>query len=457
MSHNLGQDHDQQAKAHRPRTWWEKLADINEDRKIGRRIGQLVLGLALVGIVAYLGITLTRKSRETARGAVGDVLSRAQELLPQDPSAASLVNVREAGNYYSSKSRDLFMRQLSAGAFMDAKGAAEYVGKCDKSLADLREIEADASASKDAWLYWNTVQQLHWYAAMNSTEPATRKEHLQKQIAVLDRMKKDFANHMVLSTAQPSAEGAQGSLVDRWRAMAEQELKSVDLIVGAPPADAGLSATFELEGGKSFTLKFYSSAAPKTVETFVALIQKGFFNGSAFHGVDSGEGTLTGGSALSRIVPERARIWHKDTLGYAIPNEANPLLRIVKGSVTTERAGSGSHGSHFVIHTEESATPNYGETVFAEVSSGLEHLEAYLKTAVVVTDPDVDNKHLPVTPLRIVKATVTGTPAHASDDSWRAVIEDPKTPELSAEEKRLAESQPTTAPTTIPTSAPAPK
>jgi len=61
--------------------------------------------------------------------------------------------------------------------------------------------------------------------------------------------------------------------------------------------------TFEMEGGKSFQAELYPETAPNTVNNFLSLVKKGFYDGVIFHRVIEGfmiqggdpEGTGTGG------------------------------------------------------------------------------------------------------------------------------------------------------------------
>ncbi len=61
--------------------------------------------------------------------------------------------------------------------------------------------------------------------------------------------------------------------------------------------------TFEMENGKKFKAELYSENAPNTVNNFISLVKKGYYNGLIFHRVIAGfmiqggdpNGTGTGG------------------------------------------------------------------------------------------------------------------------------------------------------------------
>ena len=125
------------------------------------------------------------------------------------------------------------------------------------------------------------------------------------------------------------------------------------------------SAVITLENGNSIRIEFFPADAPKTVENFVTLAKKGFYNGLTFHRVVSDfvvqggcpKGDGTGGP------------------GYQIKAEFNTQKHL-RGSVAMARSQHpDSAGSQFYI--TYGATPhldgNY--TVFGKVVSGMEHVD----------------------------------------------------------------------------------
>jgi cyclophilin family peptidyl-prolyl cis-trans isomerase len=120
-----------------------------------------------------------------------------------------------------------------------------------------------------------------------------------------------------------------------------------------------------LENGNEIRMDFYPADAPKTVENFVTLAKKGFYNNLTFHRVvpdfvvqgGCPKGNGTGGP------------------GYTIPAEFNKQKH-VRGTVAMARSQDpNSAGSQFYICY--GATPhldgNY--TVFGKVTSGMEHVD----------------------------------------------------------------------------------
>ena len=122
------------------------------------------------------------------------------------------------------------------------------------------------------------------------------------------------------------------------------------------------TAVITLEKGGEIRMEFYVEDAPKTVENFVTLAKKGFYNGLNFHRVvpdfvvqgGCPQGTGTGGP------------------GYTVKAEFNKQKH-VRGTVAMARSQHpDSAGSQFYICY--GATPHLdGQyTVFGRVVSGME-------------------------------------------------------------------------------------
>ena len=77
--------------------------------------------------------------------------------------------------------------------------------------------------------------------------------------------------------------------------------------------------TIEMEGGGVIRAELYPDVAPKTVENFVSLVQKGFYDGVIFHRVipgfmiQGGDPTGTGMGGPGHTIPggHRGRRFHR--------------------------------------------------------------------------------------------------------------------------------------------------
>ena len=111
-------------------------------------------------------------------------------------------------------------------------------------------------------------------------------------------------------------------------------------------------------------LTLFADKAPKTVENFVGLVKKGYYNGLIFHRVIKGfmlqggdpTGTGSGGTSL----------WGKD-----FADEINPDLTFDKpGTLAMANRGPDTNGSQFFITTAPTTWLNGHHTIFGVVSQG---------------------------------------------------------------------------------------
>jgi peptidyl-prolyl cis-trans isomerase B (cyclophilin B) len=135
-----------------------------------------------------------------------------------------------------------------------------------------------------------------------------------------------------------------------------------------------------LEKGGEIRLEFYPEDAPKTVENFVTLAKKGFYNGLNFHRVvpdfvvqgGCPKGNGTGGP------------------GYQIKAEFNKQKH-VRGTLAMARSQDpDSAGSQFYICYGTTPHLDGQYTVFGRVVSGMEHVDRIKQgdkmTAIAITE-----------------------------------------------------------------------
>jgi len=135
-----------------------------------------------------------------------------------------------------------------------------------------------------------------------------------------------------------------------------------------------------LEKGGEIRLEFYAEDAPKTVENFVTLAKKGFYNGLNFHRVvpdfvvqgGCPKGNGTGGP------------------GYQIKAEFNKQKHL-RGTLAMARSQDpDSAGSQFYICYGSTPHLDGQYTVFGRVVSGMEHVDRIKQgdkmTSVTITE-----------------------------------------------------------------------
>jgi cyclophilin family peptidyl-prolyl cis-trans isomerase len=132
-------------------------------------------------------------------------------------------------------------------------------------------------------------------------------------------------------------------------------------------------------------VELFQKDAPKTVENFITLVNKEFYNGVIFHRVIKGfmiqggdpTGTGTGGP------------------GYKFADELNANTEsykrgYVRGTLAMANAGPNTNGSQFFIMHADYPLPN-AYTIFGRVVEGLDVVDAIATTAVGRNDKPVED------------------------------------------------------------------
>ncbi|MYA29504.1 MAG: peptidylprolyl isomerase [Nitrospira sp. SB0672_bin_25] len=117
-------------------------------------------------------------------------------------------------------------------------------------------------------------------------------------------------------------------------------------------------------------LVFFPELAPKHVESFLNLAQKGFYNGTIFHRVIPGF-MIQGGDPNTKD-PSKRQLYGMGGPGYTVPAEFNRISH-ERGIVSAARAADpNSAGSQFFIVVDKASFLDGQYTVFGEVVSGME-------------------------------------------------------------------------------------
>jgi cyclophilin family peptidyl-prolyl cis-trans isomerase len=136
----------------------------------------------------------------------------------------------------------------------------------------------------------------------------------------------------------------------------------------APPmtidASTTYTATIDTSCG-TVVVKLLADQAPKTVNSFVFLADKHFFDGTKIHRIDTSIGIVQGGDPTGTGTGGP---------GYTIPDELTGNESYGPGVVAMANAGPNTGGSQFFIVYDQNghkldANPNY--TIFGRVVRGL--------------------------------------------------------------------------------------
>jgi peptidyl-prolyl cis-trans isomerase B (cyclophilin B) len=136
------------------------------------------------------------------------------------------------------------------------------------------------------------------------------------------------------------------------------------------PADilregASYTATLETSCG-DIVVRLLSDRAPETVNSFVFLAERGYFDGTRIHRIDGSIDVLQGGDPVGTGTGGP---------GYSIPDELTGDETYPPGTLAMANSGPNTGGSQFFIITGENghnldANPNY--TIFGRVIEGLD-------------------------------------------------------------------------------------
>nr|WP_303850963.1 peptidylprolyl isomerase [Seleniivibrio woodruffii] len=134
-----------------------------------------------------------------------------------------------------------------------------------------------------------------------------------------------------------------------------------------PKAAKAPMVVFETTQGK-IVFKLFPKEAPKTVENFVGLVNKGYYNGIIFHRIikdfmiQGGDPTGTGRGGES--------LW-----GGKFEDEFSQLTFSKKGLLAMANAGPNTNGSQFFITTVLTPWLDNRHTIFGEVVDGYDVVE----------------------------------------------------------------------------------
>ncbi|OGX26053.1 MAG: peptidylprolyl isomerase [Omnitrophica WOR_2 bacterium GWF2_38_59] len=135
-------------------------------------------------------------------------------------------------------------------------------------------------------------------------------------------------------------------------------------------------------------IQLFTSIAPKTCENFLGLIEKGYYDGIIFHRViknfmiQGGDPTGTGRGGES--------LW-----GGKFKDEVTQKVTFdKKGLLAMANAGPNTNGSQFFITTVPTPWLNMKHTIFGEVISGYEAVDAIENTQVGRGDKPVEDQKI---------------------------------------------------------------
>jgi cyclophilin family peptidyl-prolyl cis-trans isomerase len=132
-------------------------------------------------------------------------------------------------------------------------------------------------------------------------------------------------------------------------------------------------ATIVLEKGGEIQLDLYADRAPNTVNNFMFLSCKGFYDGVTFHRVLEGFMAQTGDPQGTGM----------GSAGYRFDDEISDLTFDSEGVVAMANSGPDTNGSQFFITFGPTPHLDGGYTIFGQVTSGMD-----VVSGIRLRDPD---------------------------------------------------------------------
>ena len=168
----------------------------------------------------------------------------------------------------------------------------------------------------------------------------------------------------------------------------------------APRSDKDPIVTIEMDNGHTIKLELFPDIAPNTVNNFISLINKGFYDGTIFHRVMPGF-MIQGGD------PEGTGIGGP---GYALKGEftANGFqndLKHTRGVLSMARKSQplDSAGSQFFIMVADYPSLDGQYAAFGDVLEGMDTVDEIVNQKI---DPNDPQQTRPEKPMAIKKMTV---------------------------------------------------
>ena len=147
-------------------------------------------------------------------------------------------------------------------------------------------------------------------------------------------------------------------------------LLAVAMTAGGQPAAKARSAVITLEKGGEIVIEFFPADAPNTVENFIKLAEKGFYDGTTFHRVEPGF-VVQGGDPQSKTLPQGDPRLGTGGPGYTIKAEFNKRRHDAYTLAMARSQNPDSAGSQFYITLGPAHFLNNNYTVFGKVTKGM--------------------------------------------------------------------------------------
>lgn len=135
-------------------------------------------------------------------------------------------------------------------------------------------------------------------------------------------------------------------------------------------------------------IELFNDVTPNTVQNFLTLAGKDFYDNTKFHRVIDGF-MIQGGDPLSKD-DSKMMYWGTGGPGYQFADEITAANKNDRGTISMANAGPNTNGSQFFINVADNNFLDTKHTVFGKVVKGMDVVDAISKTPTGQNDRPVD-------------------------------------------------------------------
>lgn len=190
----------------------------------------------------------------------------------------------------------------------------------------------------------------------------------------------------------------------------KKEIKRSELRFESDTAEVTDIVVLNTSMGK-IKLGLYGNEAPLTVENFIGLSKKGYYNGVLFHRVasnfliQSGDGTTKSNSKKTEWGKGGKSIWNNEFADELDVHSAAYQTGYVKGTLAMANRGKNTNTSQFFICLNDAKKLEKKWTIFGKVIEGYDVVEKISRVE-IIPGPFEQNDGTPKKPIRINSVSV---------------------------------------------------
>lgn len=211
--------------------------------------------------------------------------------------------------------------------------------------------------------------------------------------------------------SQSSKSDISDSTITQKLKQKKKEIKRSDLKFVSDTSVVTHTAVLNTSMGK-IKIALFGKDAPNTVENFIGLAKKGYYNGILFHRVaknfliQTGDGNTKYNHKKADWGKGGKSIWNEDFNDELDNRTPSWNTGYIKGTVAMANRGSNTNTSQFFICLPEARKLQKKWTIFGKVVEGMEVVKK-ISDVDIVPGPFEQSDGLPKRPIRLLSVSVT--------------------------------------------------